>query len=63
MGAVYAYVILLTFLGPEHLKRSFDAAHDEDLQEVTGRSNDASDGEIAPVEAKGSDEGTIEKVE
>lgn len=37
MGAVYAYVILLTFLGPEYLKRSFDIEHDDDLREVIGR--------------------------
>lgn len=37
MGAVYAYVILLTFLGPEYLKRSFDIEYDDDLREVVGR--------------------------
>ena len=36
MGCVYAYVILLTLLGPEDLRREFDAAHDEDLREVAG---------------------------
>lgn len=36
MGCVYAYVILLTFLGPEHLARAFDADHDADVAEVTG---------------------------
>ncbi|KAK9771753.1 putative Major facilitator superfamily domain-containing protein [Seiridium cardinale] len=35
MGCVYAYVILLTFIGPEHLSRSFDASQDVDLSEAT----------------------------
>ncbi|KAK8081114.1 H+ symporter family protein [Apiospora hydei] len=34
MGCVYAYVILLTFLGPEHLSKSFDVAQDSDMAEV-----------------------------
>jgi SHS family lactate transporter-like MFS transporter len=36
MGCVYAYVIVLTFIGPEHLGRKFDVAHDEDLRELAG---------------------------
>jgi SHS family lactate transporter-like MFS transporter len=36
MGCVYAYVILLTFIGPEHLRRKFDVAHDADVREVAG---------------------------
>ena len=36
MGCVYAYVILLTFLGPEHRGRQFGVAHDSDLAEATG---------------------------
>ncbi|KAK6600316.1 H+ symporter family protein [Botrytis cinerea] len=36
MGCVYAYVILLTFLGPEYLKRSFDVQHDSDLAAAAG---------------------------
>ncbi|KAK2758391.1 hypothetical protein FQN54_004241 [Arachnomyces sp. PD_36] len=35
MGCVYAYVILLTFLGPEYLGISFDPAHDDDLAAAT----------------------------
>ncbi|KAF2197658.1 MFS general substrate transporter [Delitschia confertaspora ATCC 74209] len=34
MGCVYAYVILLTLLGPEYRNRAFDVAHDEDMAEV-----------------------------
>jgi SHS family lactate transporter-like MFS transporter len=34
MGCVYAYTIIITFLGPERLGRKFDAEHDEDLNEV-----------------------------
>lgn len=36
MGCVYAYVILLTLLGPEDLSRPFDVAHDADVAEATG---------------------------
>jgi len=36
MGCVYAYVILLTFLGPEYRGRLFDAAHDRDLATAAG---------------------------
>lgn len=34
MGCVYAYVLLLTFIGPEFLGRKFDVAHDADVREV-----------------------------
>ncbi|KAG0653004.1 Carboxylic acid transporter [Hyphodiscus hymeniophilus] len=36
MGCVYAYTILLTFLGPEYLGRSFEVQHDSDLSEAAG---------------------------
>lgn len=36
MGCVYAYTILLTFLGPEYLGRSFDVQHDDDIAEAAG---------------------------
>jgi len=36
MGCVYAYVILLTFLGPEYLRRQFGVAHDEDMEIAAG---------------------------
>jgi SHS family lactate transporter-like MFS transporter len=36
MGCVYGYVILLTFLGPEYLGRSFEVKDDSDLSEVAG---------------------------
>ena len=36
MGCVYVYVIVLTLLGPEHLRRQFDVAHDSDAQEIVG---------------------------
>ena len=36
MGCVYLYVIVLTFVGPEYLKRSFDVQEDEDLSEAAG---------------------------
>lgn len=37
MGCVYAYVILLTILGPEYKGRSMTAEHDSDLEEAVGR--------------------------
>ncbi len=39
MGCVYAYVILLTFVGPEYRGRIFGVEHDEDMAEVTGQDN------------------------
>jgi SHS family lactate transporter-like MFS transporter len=36
MGCVYAYVIVLTLVGPEYLGRNFDVAADEDMAAVTG---------------------------
>jgi len=35
MGCVYAYVILLTFVGPEKRGNSFEVEHDSDMAEVT----------------------------
>ena len=34
MACVYAYVILLTFLGPEYLGRDFHVENDEDMAVV-----------------------------
>ncbi|RMZ92092.1 hypothetical protein DV736_g668, partial [Chaetothyriales sp. CBS 134916] len=34
MGAVYAYVILLTFIGPEARAKKLDVEHDSDMAEV-----------------------------
>ena len=34
MGCVFAYVIILTILGPEYKGRKMDAASDHDLQEA-----------------------------
>ncbi|KAF2722950.1 MFS transporter [Polychaeton citri CBS 116435] len=36
MGCVYAYVIILTLVGPEMKGRMLDASHDEDLEEAAG---------------------------
>jgi SHS family lactate transporter-like MFS transporter len=36
MGCVYAYVIAITFLGPEYLGRRTDVAGDHDFEEVAG---------------------------
>ncbi len=37
LGAVYAYVILLTFVGPERRGRNLNVEHDADMAEVTHR--------------------------
>lgn len=34
LGCVYAYVILLTFLGPEHLLRKMEVEHDADVRQI-----------------------------
>jgi SHS family lactate transporter-like MFS transporter len=39
MGCVYAYVIVLTLVGPEYRNRKFDVAHDRDLEEVTHKND------------------------
>jgi len=39
MGCVYAYTIILVFLGPERLGRNFEVEHDSDMVEVTGTRN------------------------
>ncbi|GAB0132991.1 hypothetical protein EsDP_00001411 [Epichloe bromicola] len=37
MACVYAYTLLLTFIGPEHLRRSFsDINHDQHVKEAVG---------------------------
>lgn len=36
MACVYVYVIILTFIGPEHLRRKFDVVHDQDARAVVG---------------------------
>lgn len=59
MGCVYAYVIILTFLGPEYKGRSMSARTDEDLAEATGQDLAAKHGE--PYHRNGSDSET-EKV-
>ncbi|KAL3427284.1 sugar transporter family protein [Phlyctema vagabunda] len=36
MGCVYVYVIVLTFVGPEYLRRSFEVRDDEDMAVAAG---------------------------
>jgi len=69
MGCVYGYVILLTFVGPEYLKRSFDVAHDSDIAEAAGHNTiEAAMAKIHRREAMGtgvdaSDREDIEAIE
>ncbi|KAI9727319.1 MAG: hypothetical protein M1828_006938 [Chrysothrix sp. TS-e1954] len=64
MGCVYAYVIILTFFGPEYLGRKLDVKHDNDMKEaahnefVTVMGNDRDDrhldkGDMSSDEEKG----------
>jgi len=36
MACVYVYTIVLTFVGPEYLRRSFEVRHDSDIVEAAG---------------------------
>lgn len=40
MGCVYAYVILLTMIGPEYRGRNFDVEVDEDMAIARGNAKD-----------------------
>ncbi|KAF2465714.1 carboxylic acid transporter protein-like protein [Lindgomyces ingoldianus] len=53
MGCVYAYVILLTFIGPEYRGRKFDVAHDNDMAEATHRDQAAMKHVLEGDEEKG----------
>ncbi|KAL7629822.1 Carboxylic acid transporter [Parahypoxylon ruwenzoriense] len=63
MGCVYAYVILLTLLGPEHLSRKMDVGHDADAVEAAGQQSVAKAIErgVPGREASGSEDGDAEK--
>lgn len=58
MGCVYAYVILLTLIGPEYRGRVFDAVHDRDLAEASGQEAIAT---VAHRRGDSSDEAVHEK--
>ena len=36
MGCVFAYVIILTLIGPENLGHKFGVAHDKDMEDAAG---------------------------
>lgn len=36
MGCVYVYVLILTFVGPEFMRKSFEVIQDEDMAIVAG---------------------------
>jgi MFS transporter, SHS family, lactate transporter len=63
MAAVYVYVIILTFVGPEHLGKNFDVSHDEDMAEVAGRTTttDKPTMRERARDGSGSDQGDPEK--
>ncbi|KAI1101687.1 MFS general substrate transporter [Jackrogersella minutella] len=60
MGCVYAYVILLTILGPEHLDRQMDVGHDADAVEAAGIEN-VNKAMHHGRDASGSEDGDAEK--
>lgn len=39
MGCVYAYVIILAFVGPENFKKRFEVEYDHDMDEAVGHDN------------------------
>lgn len=53
LGCVYAYVILLTFIGPEKLGRNLDVVHDADVAEAQHRDlqHEAEYGQGSPGES------------
>lgn len=53
MGCVFAYTILITLVGPEHLGREFDAEHDSDLAEVAAHRGLANHGDDTSDSEKG----------
>lgn len=60
MACVYVYVLIMTFLGPEYLARSFHAEDDADLAEATGHErlpHDRSVGGAVGAERDGSSDG------
>jgi SHS family lactate transporter-like MFS transporter len=61
MGCVYLYVIVLTFVGPEYLKRSFQVREDSDIAEAAGHDTiEAAMRKIHGREASGSDREDVE---
>jgi SHS family lactate transporter-like MFS transporter len=57
MACVYVYVIILTLIGPEHLKRSFDVEYDSDAREIIG------DDDIANVAHGRKKDSEVENIE
>jgi len=59
LGCVYAYVIILTLVGPERRNRNFEVEHDSDMAEVTHtnlRSHHADQVEHGDAEYNSSDD-------
>ncbi|PFH55965.1 hypothetical protein XA68_17325 [Ophiocordyceps unilateralis] len=61
MACVYLYVLLLTFVGPENLRRSFDIEHDDDADAVVGR--DAVERAAAAGRSHGSEKARLDEDE
>ncbi|GMG06407.1 unnamed protein product [Aspergillus oryzae var. brunneus] len=60
MGCVFAYTIIVTFLGPERLGRQFDVAHDTDMAEVAAHRGTTTVGEGAESDVE---KGTVSRIE
>jgi len=61
MGCVYAYVILITFLGPEYLGRNLDAEGDKDFGDMSAYHEDGR--EVIKAEDEDEKTGGAEKKE
>ncbi|KAK0348006.1 Carboxylic acid transporter [Friedmanniomyces endolithicus] len=62
MGCVFAYVIVLTFLGPEYKGKDMGVSHDADLEEATGHDAVEAAAFRSGGRPHGSDEVQMEKV-
>ncbi|KAL2113721.1 hypothetical protein VUR80DRAFT_2690 [Thermomyces stellatus] len=59
MGCVFAYVLILTLVGPERNGRSFDVEDDEDTREVAGKDTVEAAGQKADAEVERKHEGSV----
>jgi MFS transporter, SHS family, lactate transporter len=59
MGCVYAYVILLTFVGPEKRGRNLNVEHDADMAEVTHGGLGRHTTEVNEESSEGDDEKAV----
>jgi SHS family lactate transporter-like MFS transporter len=56
MGCVYAYVMVIAFIGPEYLGRRLDASGDKDFADSTGAYHDGDAAPLGQGRVKGHDD-------